>query len=305
MAPVQHEAALCADFAVQHQALHLGHGRCAVAQQGVVQLGADDADAFGVDINPGQGADEAHHIALAGAGGAVSHVDVGRSDRYALVAVEQLGISRLEVGDVGARIAHHKRLGDAGAARACAVGLQGDQIEVLAGQRTAHTEQKRVLGIGARLTQSDRDGCARNLTESRIHCGLDLRLAGIARNQRCAIALAGVGETEAIAIVQGLRSEHDPLLLQLTAYCSLHAAHRGTGVGKAAVDREFVDALTGQAADKLDVQAQATGIGLCWIETDLDVARTHIGEARQFGLYSRSQGRAIADISNVAGRLSV
>ena len=65
MAPAQHKSALGVGGAVQAQALNLGHRRCAVAQQGVVELGAGNAYALRVDVHPGQSTHKSDHIALA------------------------------------------------------------------------------------------------------------------------------------------------------------------------------------------------------------------------------------------------
>ena len=192
VAETQHKRALGVGGAVQAQALDFGHRWGAVGQQGVVQLGAGNAYAFGVDVHAGQRTHKAHHIALACGAAAVGHVHVGRSDCNALVAAQQFGVGRLEVGDVGGRVAHHKVAADAAAGGACAVGLQGHQVEVLAGQGAAHGELKGVLGRRARLAQGDGDGRARNLAKSRVHRRLNLRLAGVARDHGGGVGLASV-----------------------------------------------------------------------------------------------------------------
>ena len=297
MAETQHEAALGVSGAVQAQALDFGHGRGAVGQQGVVQLGAGYAYAFGVDVHPGQRAHKAHHIALACRAAAKGHVNVSGGDGDALVAIEQLGVGRLEVGDVGRRVAHHKVAADAaaGAGGACALGLQGHHVEVLAGQRAAHGELEGVLRSRAHLAQRDRDGRARDLAKGRIHRCLNLRLAGGARNHGGGVGLAFVREAQAVALLQGLVAQHHPLLLLLTADAGLHRAHIGAGVGQGrGVQAERIDVFAGQAAHKLNVQAQAAGVGLRWVEADLDVARAHIGQARQLGLHAGGQGHPVA-----------
>ena len=254
VAPAQHKSALGIGGAVQAQALNFGHRRGAIGEQGVVQLCAGNAYAFGVNVHPSQRAHKAHHIALTSSAAAVGHVNVGGCHSDALVTVEQFGVGRLEVGDVGSRIAHHKIAADAGAGGACTVGLQGYQVEVLTGQGAAHGEQESVLGIRAVLAQRDRDGGARNLAKGCIDCGLNLRLGGVARNHRGSVGLTLVREGQAVALVQGLLAQHYPLLLLLTTDAGLHRAHSSTGVGQGrGAQAERIDIHASQAAHKFNV----------------------------------------------------
>ncbi len=95
-------------------------------------------------------------------------------------------------------VAHHKTLGDAGAAGDCTNGLQVDQVEVLATQAAACADGE----VGAGF--ADRELGAGNLAKGGIHCALNLGLAGVAGNERGAVALAQVGEREGVAVGLGV-----------------------------------------------------------------------------------------------------
>ena len=221
------------------------------------------------------------------------------------MTVEQLGIGRLEVGDVGGRIAHHEVAADAAAGGACAIGLRGHQIEVLAGQGAAHAQHEGVLRSRARLAQLDGHGCARNLAESGVDRSLNLRLAGIARDYGRGVGLSLMGQAQAIALAQGLLAQHHPLLLQAPTDTGLHRAHLSAGLGQGAgVEAELIQIFAGQAADELNVQTQAAGVGLRRVKTDLDIARAHRGQARQLGLHAGGQGHTVARITDVAAGLA-
>ncbi len=301
MSPTQHKAAFGVCAAVQAEALHLCLGRRTIGQQAVVEPSAHHPDALGVDIGAGQGADKAHLITLARVGARETHVDVVGADAQALVAIEQLGVGRLQPGHVASAVARHKASVDGAAAAAGVRRLLGHQVEVLPGQRAAKTQRQRVVAV-----ERDANLGARDLRKRRVDRRLDVGFAGVASDHTGAQTLAVMAQAQAVAMGQRITAEHHPLLLLLAHHPRLHRAHFSAGVAQpCGVDAESGNVGLGQGTGEGNVQAQRSRVGGRGVEADLDVARAHVGQASQFGLYPLGQRRTVAGVADVAGGLTV
>ena len=262
----QSQHAIGAAFAVDREALHFGRGGHTVTEQFVRYLRAGDADALVGHVRARQRADEAHDVALASAVAAVvDNADVG------LGRAQQRGIRGLEVGCVLCGVVHHKDTGHRRRAGARTFGLQVDQVEALSGQAAPCAQ--------ADLRAAERDTKLRtsDLAQTRIDGALDLRLAGVARDQGGAVALTQVGQCQAVALGLCIGAQADLLDLVGVGHAGGDGAHAGAGVAKSSlVEDDLAGVAVGQCASEADVQSDEVGVGLLGVVADFDVARANV-----------------------------
>ena len=295
MCQAQAEHALCAGFTVNADGLHFAGGGLPVGQEFVGHAGAGNADAFVGNISACQGAHKAQHITLASAVAAViTDADVGG------IGVQQLGKGGFQVGRVLGGVAHHKVLGDAGAAGHCTLGLQVDQVEVLAGQAARCRDGDAAAGF------ADRELGAGNLAKGGIHCALNLGLAGVAGNERGAVALTQVGQGECVAVGLGVCAQRDGLHLVGVGHTSGDGAHAGGSVGQACgVDADLAGVAVGQGAGEADVQTKEVAGGLAGVVADCHVARANAAQGAQGGLDVLGEFGAVGAVADGSRGLAV